>query len=165
MTNTKTIKKYQAILKYLLNDCHRQSSTYVIIQPSLLRLSLSRKCCEWRVLFCEPFQACHLQGPRSHQRSCCCATSFPKKSTIAIPPPRLVFMLQLLSKFFSKSSADHLLVHLLVHQSDPPPPNVSTSVVLILSPLVIQLGPLWSSPSECKSMFGEVILHGESVKD
>ena len=42
-------------------------------------LSFSRKCCEWRVLFCEPFKACHLQGPRSHQRSCCCARCFSKK--------------------------------------------------------------------------------------
>ena len=35
--------------------------------------------CGWRELFCEPFQACHLQGPRSHQRSCCCARCFSKK--------------------------------------------------------------------------------------
>ena len=69
-------------------------------------------------------------------------------------------MLELLSSFFphsssstkfSKNSADHLLVHLLVHQPISPPPNVGTSVVVLLALLVIQLGPLWSSRSECKS--------------
>ena len=97
-------------------------------------------------------------------------------SIITIPPPQPAFMLELLSSFFphsssstkfSKNSADHLLVHLLVHQPISPPPNVGTSVVVLLSLLVIhlQLGLLWSSPSECKSIGWEVILHEESMKD
>ena len=50
-----------------------------LFSQALLWLSFCRKCCGWRELICEPIQACHLQGPGSHHRSCCCATSLSMK--------------------------------------------------------------------------------------
>ena len=127
-----------------MNDYHRQSSAYVIIQPSLLWLSFSRKCCEWRVLFCEPFKACHLQGPRSHQRSSCCATCFSKKfihnhntsSSTSLHAFHKVFLQ-------TTSLSIYLFINLTLliwHQCRPHPLTSCHS-----------LGPLWSSPSECNS--------------
>ena len=102
-----------------------------------------------RVPFCEPFQATHLQGPGSHPRSCCCATSFSNKFT----------------HNHYTSSLTSLHVAAAFQQPNPPLPNVGIGIVLLLSLLVIHLGPLGSSPSECKSRFREVILHEKSMID
>ena len=132
-----------------------------LFSQALLWLSFCRKCCGWRELFCEPFQACHLQGPGSHHRSCCCATSFSKKfihNHNTSSSTNLHVAAAFHKVFLQKLSRPPPCLS-TCSPIWPPPPNVGSSVVLILSPLVIQLVPLWSSPSECKSMFKEVILH------
>ena len=89
-------------------------------------------------------------------------------STITIPPPRPTYMLQLLSSFFShslsstKTQQTTSLSTWLFTNLNPPLPNVGTGVVLLL---IIHLGPMRSSPSECKSRFWEVILHEKLMKD
>ena len=104
----------KAALKHLLNDYHRQSSAYLIIQPSLLWLSIVESAANGEYYFVSLLKLAIFRD-QGHIREVVAVRDASQRnlSTITIPPPRQAFMLS------TKFSPDHLLVHILVHQSGP----------------------------------------------
>ena len=95
-------KKFtKAALKHLLNDYHCQSSAYLIIQPSLLWLSIVESAANGEYYFVSLLKLAIFRD-QGHIREVVAVrdASHRNLSTIPIPPPRQAFVLS--TKFFSR---------------------------------------------------------------
>ena len=92
---------HKAALKHLLNDYHRQSSAYLIIQPSLLWLSIVESAANGEYYFVSLLKLAIFRD-QGHIREVVAVRDASQRnlSTITIPPPRQAFMLS--TKFFSR---------------------------------------------------------------